>query len=153
MKLIEEKYYTLVQDEIELHSNSVEYIKILDSYKEVKEAPEYFKSPIVHLYAKKDTYDSAGSLEGYTDALFFECKVYDTVDKIVYTSECLHDSLEFFEVVPTQVKIFKDGSTLVKFSCDVKLKFLQGINTYKVELKDEQDSEYQMSQAILGAYQ
>ena len=35
----------------------------------------------------------------------------------------------------------------------MKFGFLQGVNTYKVELKDEQDSEYQMSQAILEAYQ
>ena len=139
MKLVENKSFTLIQDEIELHSDSVEYMKILDTYKEVEDVPEYFQSPIVHLYAKEDTCDSSGSVNGYTDALFFECKAYDTVKKTVYTSKQLHDAIDFYEVVPSQVKIFKDGSTLVKFNGDVKLGFLQAINTYKVDPSQNDD--------------
>jgi len=133
LKIKEDKIYTLVPDSIRLNGErSVNTIKVLvDEYTQVKECPKYFSSPIIHLYAKKDTYDECGNLNGYSDSLFFECHVYDTINGIVYKSDSLHDSFACCNAKPNQIRVFKDGSTLISFLDNVQIGFKQTITAYK----------------------
>jgi hypothetical protein len=133
MKIKEKMIYTLVQDEIPLHQDSVEYLDILSKYEKVDEFKKQFKSPVIHLYAKRDTYDENGDLDGYKDALFFECYIYEPDTMTVYKSPRLHDTVRFNEATPNDVRIFKDGSTLLSFFGEVEVELLTSVHTWNVK--------------------
>jgi hypothetical protein len=133
MKIKEKTIYTLIQDEIQLHQDSVEYLDILYKYKSIKEFPKIFKSPVIHMYAKRDTYNENGDLDGYRDSLLFECFIYEPDTMTVYKSPNLHDTIRFNEVTPSDVRIFKDGSTLISFFGEVKVELLTAVHTWKVK--------------------
>ncbi|WP_133065299.1 hypothetical protein [Virgibacillus profundi] len=83
-------------------------------YTEIYQISEQIKNPIMHMYPIKDTYDPDGGLSGYIDALFFKMNVYDTENMTVYKDENLHDGiLPFKELNVSQIKIFKDLSTMI----------------------------------------
>lgn len=99
---------------IPIHTESQDYIKqALDQYEEVKSMDE-IEDPIIHMYAKEDTRDVAtGDLNGFTDSLFCEYHYYDTKNLKVYRSG-KHDAMFFGDGVQlSNVKLFKDGSTLI----------------------------------------
>lgn len=98
---------------IPIHEESKQYIEeTLSRYTEVYEM-KHIENPIIHMYAKEDTLNEDGELNGYNDSLFFECHLYDTKKMEVYKTGN-KDSLWFGEgVQPSNVKLFKDGSTLV----------------------------------------
>jgi hypothetical protein len=127
MKIKEKTIYTLIQDEIPLHEESVKYLEVLSDYKYIDELPKVFKSPVIHLYAKEDTYNEHGELNGYRDALFFECHIFEPETKTAYKSKKLHDTVRFHEVFPSDVRIFKDGSTLISFYGDVEIELMQSV--------------------------
>lgn len=105
----------IIKNEIELHQNSVDYVKeTFSRYIEVYDLSKRIKNPIIHIYPVEDTFDKDGSLNGYTDALFFKIHVYDTENMTVYKGEKLHDGiLPFKNINVSQIKIFKDLSTML----------------------------------------
>jgi hypothetical protein len=105
----------IVKNEVELHQNSVNYVKeIFSMYTEVFDLNKGLKNPIVHIYPVEDTYDQSGDLNGFIDALFFRIDVYDTQNMIVYKGTKLHDGiLPFKDLNVSQIKIFKDLSTMI----------------------------------------
>lgn len=101
---------------IPIHQESEKYIKeTLSQYTEINKRIDFIDDPIIHIYAIKDTRDlGTGELNGYSDSLFCEYHFYDLKNETVYKSR-QHDGLWFGEgVSPSNVKIFKDGSTLVQ---------------------------------------
>ncbi|NBI30999.1 hypothetical protein [Chengkuizengella marina] len=100
---------------ISIHKYSEDYIKkTLSQYKEV-DSMIVIEHPIIHMYAKKDTYDECGELNGYVDSLFCEYHFYDLTKLQLFKSRRFHDGLWFGEgVKPTNVRLFKDGSTLIQ---------------------------------------
>lgn len=135
MRIKEKTIYTLVQEEIQLQQDSVEYLDILNKYEKIEKPPKVFKSPVIHMYAKEDTYSKYGDLNGYRDSLFFECYIYEPDSMTVYKSGRLHDSIRFDEATPSDIRIFKDGSTLLSFFGDVEIELLQSVYTYKAKIK------------------
>ncbi|MED3562382.1 hypothetical protein [Bacillus xiapuensis] len=105
----------IVKNEVELHQNSVDYVKeVFSMYTEVYDLNKHIKNPIIHIYPVEDTYDQNGELNGYIDALFFKMNIYDTENMTVYKSEKLHDGiLPFDNLHVSQIKIFKDLSTMI----------------------------------------
>jgi hypothetical protein len=54
----------LLKNEVELHQNSVNYVKeIFSMYTEVFDLNKGLKNPIVHIYPVEDTYDQSGDFE------------------------------------------------------------------------------------------
>lgn len=106
----------ITTNEIVLHNKSVDYInETLTQYTKVERLSEIIENPIIHMYPKKDTYDSDGELNGYIDALFFELYIYDTDKMTVWKSNRLHDAImpacKHIEI--GQIKVFKDSSTMI----------------------------------------
>jgi hypothetical protein len=102
---------------IKLHQNSIDFLEsVFNPYKEEILTDEtIIKNPIIHMYAEEDTYDDDGTLNGYIDSLFFKADIYDPSNGIKYSGKGLHDSISFYDINPWQVRIFKDGSTMVLF--------------------------------------
>ncbi|MDT0160423.1 hypothetical protein [Bacillus sp. AG4(2022)] len=103
---------------IPIHKNSRQYIiDTLGSYEAV-DSMKLIENPIIHMYAKEDTLDlETGELNGYTDSLFSEYHFYDTKAMKVFRSKRFHDAIYFdSDVHVSNVKLFKDGSTLVQLS-------------------------------------
>lgn len=108
----------IVKNEVELHQESVKYIKeVLGMYTEIDRLDDtkHFKNPIIHIYPMQDTYDVNGELRGYIDAIFFNLHLYDTENKTVWKSKRPHDAIIPFmrNATFSQIKIFKDLSTLI----------------------------------------
>ena len=103
---------------IEIHQNSIDYVKeIFSKYTETTELKSTYKSPIIHMYAKEDTYDEQGNLNGYIDGLFFELHLYDTENSTVWKSNRYYDGIcPFDDLRVSQIKIFKDMSTMIALS-------------------------------------
>lgn len=107
-----------MKSDIKLHNNSTKYLEnVFSQYKETKQitSETVVKNPVVHMYATRDTYNEYGEQTGYTDSLFFNAVIYDTVSMIKYETTSEHDSVSFYDTSPHTVKIFKDGSTLLGF--------------------------------------
>lgn len=103
---------------IPIHQDSKQYIaKTLGSYEEV-DSMSIIENPIIHMYAKEDTLDlETGELNGYIDSLFSEYHFYDTKAMKVFKSKRFHDAMYFeSDVHVSNVKVFKDGSTLIQLS-------------------------------------
>lgn len=98
---------------IPIHKYGEEYIKeTLSQYKEVERMRE-IENPIIHMYAVEDTHDpNTGELRGYNDSLFCEYHYYDTKNMTVFKTQ-MHDGLFVGDVPISNIKVFKDGSTLV----------------------------------------
>lgn len=105
----------IVKNEVELHQNSVDYVKeTFSMYTEVFDLNKGLKNPIIHIYPVEDTYNQDGELNGYIDALFFRIDVYDTQNMTVYKGTKLHDGiLPFKDLNVSQIKVFKDLSTMI----------------------------------------
>lgn len=103
---------------IPIHQESQQYIvKTFGWYEEVESMP-LIENPIIHMYAKEDTLDlETGELNGDADSLFSEYHFYDTKASKVFKSKRIHDAMYFdTDVHVSNVKLFKDGSTLVQLS-------------------------------------
>lgn len=126
--------FVLQREEIALHKDSVEFLaQVFDSYEDGKlNSSAVVKNPIVHLYATKDTKNEDGDLNGYNDALFFDAHIYDTVNDIKYV-ETQHDSVDIGEATMSQIKIFKDGSTMMLFFGDYKFGNTTTLSMYKAD--------------------
>lgn len=100
---------------VPIHQQGEEYIKeTLSLYKEVDRMHE-IENPIIHMYAVEDTHDpNTGELRGYSDSLFCEYHYYDTKNMEVFKTR-MHDALFLSEAPVSNIKVFKDGSTLVQF--------------------------------------
>lgn len=107
-----------ILNDIDLHQESVDYLsKVFKEYREIEAIPDTIKDPIIHIYPKKDTYESDGELNGYTDALFSEIHIYEPHNMTVWKSRRLHDAINSFEdLTVKQIKIFKDLSTMITLS-------------------------------------
>src|SRR5690625_4809931 len=122
--------------EIKLHPESIEYLNaVFDIYTTEKKLTwdSIVTNPIIHLYANSDTRNEDGELDGYVDSLFFTVDIYDPVNRIKYTTKSKHDSLDLFNTGVRYVRIFKDGSTLVKFIGDYKIQIGTAIHLWKVD--------------------
>lgn len=88
--------------------------EIFGRYTPIDKLPDSITEKIViHMYPTKDTLSDDPNVydeSGYDDALLFEAKFYLTESKRVYSIQS-RDSIEVR--VPAEVKIFKDGSTMV----------------------------------------
>lgn len=118
---------------IKLHENSVRYIdEVFNMYMERELTRDtVITNPIIHLYAEEDTYDENGELKGYRDSLFFKADIYDPKRKIKHFGTSLHDSVSFYNISPSQVNIFKDGSTMLTFFGDAEIGLLTSLCVYK----------------------
>lgn len=107
---------------IELHKSSIEHLNIVfDDYSEVTWDNRFFddtilRNPIVHMYPHSDTYDEDGELQGYVDSLFFKVDIYDTENMMVYRLKRRFDAVDTYNALLEYVRIFKDGSTMLKFA-------------------------------------
>lgn len=131
LKIKSKEAFVLEREDIELHAESVEFLEnvfIIYSEDELKEST-VVESPIIHLYATKDTRNSDGDLNGYNDSLFFEAHIYDTRNKIKYV-RLHHDSIDTGKADLFQVRIFKDGSTLMHFNGNYKFGFTTTLSMY-----------------------
>lgn len=124
----------LEYEPIKLHKNSVDYLeRIFEQYTDGQlNRNTVVSNPIVHMYAKKDTYANDGELEGFVDSLFFRVEIYDPINLIRYHIENFHDSINFNNVSPYEVKIFKDGSTLLAFTQDCRFRLLTTLQVDRV---------------------
>lgn len=82
---------------------------------------EFKNGVIAHLYANRST--GMEGDRGYIDALLFTLKLYDYETKICYVSHANHDNISSLAGLRMQVRLFKDGSTMVivKQPCKVEL--------------------------------
>lgn len=125
--------FVLQRDEINLHKDSVDYLEeVFNRYSDGGlVGNNIVEKPIIHLYAKEDTTNVEGDLNGYDDALFFEAHIYDTKNEIKYTTR-LHDSVDVGDTDIWQVKIFKDGSTMMQFYENYKFGNTTTLSMYKI---------------------
>lgn len=117
--------------EIKLHENSKKYIiDTLSQYVEKQYNGEVIEQPVVHMYAKSDTYDEDGTLNGYRDSLFCEVHVYDTKNdfKYVFINK---DGVTLLHANIWQVRVFKDGSTMLILNGSHKLEVFQALELFK----------------------
>lgn len=117
---------------VKLHEKSVEYMhEVFEMYTKAElRTDTIITNPIIHLYAMEDTYNDEGELNGYLDSLFFRADIYDTIKLLKYTSEGLHDSVNYYEIYPSHVKIFKDGSTMLTFQGETVVHPLTTLNVH-----------------------
>jgi hypothetical protein len=133
MRIKNKETFVLEFDEIALHKDSVEYLEeVFDCYKDGGFIGDNeVLEPIIHLYAKQDTRNENGDLDGYYDSLFFEAHIYDINNKIKYKTR-LHDSIDVADTKLWQVKIFKDGSTIMLFYGKYKFGSTTTLSMFKV---------------------
>lgn len=99
---------------IKLHEDSKQYI--IETFEQYTE--NFFTDgmiidrPIIHMYAKEDTRDEDGNLNGYNDSLFCEVHIFDPVNRKKYVTG-RHDGVNLFNANMRNVKVFKDGSTML----------------------------------------
>lgn len=108
---------------IKLHKESEQLIK--DTFSRYTEVNKYVPSAgatIIHMYPVEDTKNpETGELNGYIDALLCDVHVYDIERKTVYKTKN-KDGMDFL-YLHGNVKIFKDGSTMVSFYEPVDILF------------------------------
>lgn len=114
---------------VELHENSNDYI--VNTFKKYQE--DFFEDgmiihrPIIHMYAKEDTIDKHGDINGYIDAFFCEVHIYDVVNRKKYRTRRLHDAVHVNNAKVYDVKIFKDGSTMLTTFGNHKIEIFQAL--------------------------
>ena len=77
------------------------------------------KRYILHMYPTHDTLDQHGNLNGYDDALFFDCKIFNPEDKSVYMIEN-RDGVTLSDDIYVMNKVYKDGSFMMDVSSKQK---------------------------------
>lgn len=99
---------------IKLHEDSKRYIiETFELYTE-----DFFTDgliidrPVIHMYAKEDTRNENGDLNGYNDSLFCEVHVFDPLNRKKYVTG-KHDGVNVYNAKMRNVKVFKDGSTML----------------------------------------
>ncbi len=121
---------------IKLSEDSLKYLnEVFKDYKKVEyDTSRVIKNPLVHLYPTHDTIDEYGDLNGYRDALFMTIRIYD-VENDIYMEIKNRDGLDFYnsDVSLRQIRIFKDGSTLVMISGRCKFGSSQSIDVWDVQ--------------------
>lgn len=118
--------------EVTLHKKSEKQIKdTLSSYSEADSIPFQLiiERCIIHMYPYEDTMQEDGELNGYADALNFEAHIYDTKKKTVYKSK-FHDAI-FIDAF-SEVKYFKDLSTMIIFDKPIEIMMGKGIHISKI---------------------
>lgn len=129
----------LKQNLIRLHDKSIKLLdEVFQPYKEQQrlKSGTVISNPIIHMYAEEDTFSEDGELRGFMDKLMFRVDVYDTKKLIKYTGESLHDGIDYYDTYPSNVSIFKDGSTMLMFYGDVEIGLLTSLCVYKHNLKE-----------------
>lgn len=118
---------------IKLSKDSLEYLnEVFTSYKKVDyDTSRVFKNPLVHLYPTEDTITEDGELNGYRDALFVTIRIYD-VEKDIYMEIKNRDGLDFYNdrINIRQIRVFKDGSTLVMLKGSYQFGSTQSIDIW-----------------------
>jgi hypothetical protein len=107
----------IIKNEVKLHQESIDYVKkTLGQYKLVEKLEDEINNPIIHMYPVVDAYEEDGELNRSTDSIFFRVDIYDTIKMTVYKGKRLHDQvMPFSDINVSQIKIFKDLSTLLSF--------------------------------------
>lgn len=113
---------------IQLHQRSEEYLKeVFSAYSDGGDLPLFHTlsgRTLIHLYPVADTVDENGELTGLGDALFVEVYVYN-VDTMTYWHTTSKDEVDV--AVPSKVRIFKDGSTVIIINRDIKVTDTQSL--------------------------
>lgn len=102
-------------------------VNVLNEYKENKDLKSF---NIIHMYPKKIAYPN-----GYWDSKFFKLIAYNE-ELMEFRSFGKHDGLDICDNVPVDIiRIFADGSTLVRFKKYVATNDWKnaGIHVYKKE--------------------
>ena len=84
---------------------------------------------IFHIYAKSDTINQDGDLEGFEDSLFFTLKVFNMVS-MSYWEVRNRDSVELDRygfAIGADIRIFKDGSTMIIVDGDIEICWYQAV--------------------------
>ncbi|MGE7840679.1 hypothetical protein ACQKNX_07800 [Lysinibacillus sp. NPDC093712] len=121
---------------IELHEESVKYLnEVFNQYEEIKyDSNLIIINPLVHLYGTHDTRTVDGELNGYNDALFITIKIYDK-ETMQFMQIHNRDGLDFYNnknVHIQQIKVFKDGSTLIQLTGNYKFGNCQSVDVWSV---------------------
>lgn len=117
---------------IPIHEEGQKYLnEVFTNYTEVKEMGKVC-NPIIHMYAKRDTFEEDGSLNGYIDSLFCDCYIYDTKKMEVY-KKSYSDSVYFGkDAEVSNMRVFKDGSSMVMLYGDYDVSYGTSIYLYKI---------------------
>lgn len=128
----ENTIHLLTFDDIVLHKESLKLIEeVMGMYTEVRhDENKVVSSPIVHLYSKSDTMSLDGELNGFSDALFFETRIFDPKNRTY--SVCENDSVDTPDAAINSIKIFKDGSTMIMFRGNHKFTNLTTLVAHRV---------------------
>lgn len=78
---------------------------------------------VIHVYPTEDTY-RGDDLHGLMDSLFFDAWVFNNGKKCLYR---WHDQITF-DVKPSFIRIFKDGSTMITIDEPIIIFFGQSMN-------------------------
>lgn len=99
---------------IKLHEDSKKYIiDTFEMYVEEKMPRELeIERPIIHMYPYEDTRNEYGELNGYNDSLFCELHIFDPNTRKKYVTRN-HDAVNVFQANVYDIKVFKDGSTMI----------------------------------------
>lgn len=127
----EQTTHLLTFDDIVLHEESLKLIKdILGMYTEVKHDDfKVINNPLIHLYPLRDTMNEDGELNGFSDALFFETRIFDPKNRTY--SICENDSVDTLNADVYSIKIFKDGSTMIMFRGEYRFTSLTTLIAHK----------------------
>ncbi len=116
---------------VKLHKNSEKYIKdTFSRYTEIdnpqlSDRIDLTHGAIIHMYPVGDTTNKHGEKIGYCDSIFFKIKIYDTHARTVITSKDRFDAIEITQ--SSDIRIFKDGSTLITLRRPIKISLTQAI--------------------------
>lgn len=113
-----------------LNEKSKEYLEtVFNSYTEKEYTNQVIDNPVIHMYATHDTYNER-ELFGYADSLFCEVHVYDVKNDYKYTFEN-KDGISLSHADVYQVRIFKDGSTMIMLNGSHELEVFQALELFK----------------------
>lgn len=125
-----------IKNEIEISSESEEYLKLLDDYERLDEFDELLSldslrlkgETFFHLYPVRDTLRQ-GKTTGYIQMLESRVVIYNAdKKKIKFESRRLHDRIDLH--VPAKISIFKDLSTMIEVAGDIVVELSQSIHVY-----------------------
>lgn len=128
---------------IKLHETSEEFLRtVFSRYEYCDKLPEKLVGRFtIHMYAESDTYEG-GELNGYFECLFFRVDIYDTVNLKKYSVR-RRDGINA-RGVPVNVRIFKDGSTVLFGDSDFEISIYQCIDITPVGYFDRLREEYEL---------
>ena len=102
------------------------YIDSLKKYNKNKELEVF---DILHMYSKRLGYPN-----GYSDSRFFKLVGYNSIS-MEYRNLGRHDGLSFKDICEVDiVRIFADGSTLIRFKEPILLSLTQDVGVYNCNL-------------------